>query len=748
MLTRIANLGIRAPRRILAVVALLLAAAGIAGAPVAGHLSAGGFSDPAAASTKANDLLASRFHAGDPNLILKVTAPGGVTTSTARTEGQRLSTELRNQRYASQVASYWTAPADVAPGLRSDNGRSGLVVARIAGDDDSAPKRAGAIIDRLLKNTTPGVNVRAGGIATAYHQVTVQVSHDLAIAEAVAVPLTVLALIWVFGSVVAALLPLAVGVVSIVGTLAILRGFALFTHVSIYAMNLTTALGLALAIDYSLFIVSRYREQTHAGMARDEAVRVTMRTAGRTVLFSALTVALSLSAMLVFNVYFLRSFAYAGVAVVALAAAAALFVLPALLAILGPRVDALDLRAPVRRWLHRPVPQPVPPERTFWGRVAASAMRRAVPVGLAVTALLLVLGSPFLGIRFGYPDDRVLPTSASAHQVGDALRGQFSSNPAATITVVAPDTAKDPTATGRYATTLSRIGGVTGVSAASGTYVAGRQVGPADGMTAGHSTYLVVRTKTEPTSAVGKRVADAVRETPAPWSVLVTGAAAENTDSLHSLAARLPLAIGLIALATFVVLFLFTGSVVLPLKALVLNALSLSATFGAMVWIFQAGHLAGLFDTTVTGSLVPTMPILMFCLAFGVSMDYEVFLLSRIREEWMATGDNVHAVTVGLGRTGRLVTAAALLMAIVFAALATGQVSFMKLFGTGLTLAVLMDATLVRGVLVPAFMRLAGRANWWAPALLARWHERHGLSESADTRATRTTTRPRVVKTG
>ena len=752
MLARIANLGIRIPRRILIVAGLIVVAAALFGAPVAKHLSAGGFASPGAPSTKANDLLASRFRAGDPNLVFQVSAAGGVNAAAARTEGERLVAALGREQYASQIGSYWTAPRDLATGFRSKDGRSGLVVARIAGDDDSAPKRAGAITTRILAQPTAGVTVRPGGIATAYHQVTHQVSHDLELAEAVAVPLTMLVLIWVFGSVVAALLPLAVGIVSIVGTLAILRGLALLTHVSIYAMNLTTALGLALAIDYSLFIVSRYREETRAGRSGPDAVRITMQTAGRTVLFSALTVALSLAAMLVFPVYFLRSFAYAGIAVVVLAAVAALVILPALLTVLGPRVDALDLRVPVRRWLGRPPPAVIPPERTFWGRVAAAVMRRALPVGLLVTALLLFLGSPFLGIKFGYPDDRVLPSSASAHQVGDALRDDFTANTAATITVVAPDISNAPGSISRYAGSLSRISGVDGVSSASGLYAGGRRVAAPSGpaMTAGGSSYFVVRTSPDPLSHAGKQVLADIKAVPAPWHVLITGAAAENADSLHALGAKLPLAIGLIALATFCILFLFTGSVVLPIKALVLNTLSLSTAFGAMVWIFQDGHLISIYGSTVTGVLVPTMPILMFCLSFGMSMDYEVFLLSRIREEWLRSGrmpsDNVRAVTLGLGRTGRLVTAAALLMAIVFASLATGKVSFMQLFGTGLTLAVLMDATLVRGVLVPAFMKLAGRANWWAPRPLARWHERHGWTEAT---VGESETAPRsVVKTG
>ncbi|GAA1953828.1 MMPL family transporter [Amycolatopsis minnesotensis] len=736
MLTRLADLGIRVPKRILGFAAFVLIAGAVFGVPVADHLSAGGFADPGASSTAANDLLAGRFHAGDPNLVLQVSAPGGADDAAARAEGERLVGALRGEPDARQAESYWTAPAPVAPGLRADDARSGLVVATVTGDDDQAPKRAAAIVDRLLADPVPGATVTAGGQAIAYHQVSDRVTADLTTAELVAVPLTGLVLIWVFGSVVAALVPLAVGLFSIAGTLALLRGLTAVTPVSVYAMNLTTALGLALAIDYSLFIVSRYREEARSGLAPADAVRVAMRTAGRTVLFSALTVGLSLAALAVFPVYFLRSFAYAGIGVVALAALASLVVVPALLTVLGPRLDALDIRVPIRRWLRRPPPRPVPAERSFWYRVASAVMRRAVPAGLAVTALLLVLGSPFLGVRFGYPDDRVLPPVSSSHQVGDALRTGFASNAAATITVVLPEVSGEPGALDRYATALSRIGGVTGVSSATGTYAAGGQVAPPSGapMVSGASAYLAVRTGLDPMSDEGKKVLEAVKAAPSPGEALFTGLAAENEDSVAALGDRLPLAIALIAATTFVVLFLLTGSILLPLKALVLNTLSLSATFGAMVWIFQDGHLSSLHGSTVTGYLVATMPLLMFCLSFGISMDYEVFLLARIREHWLESGrtpaDNERAVSLGLGHTGRIVTAAAVLMAIVFAALATGSVSFMQMFGTGLTLAVLMDATLVRGVLVPAFMRLAGRANWWAPGPLARWHARYGWTES------------------
>jgi RND superfamily putative drug exporter len=474
-------------------------------------------------------------------------------------------------------------------------------------------------------------------------------------------------------------------------------------------------------------------------VAPDDAVRRTMQTAGRTVLFSALTVGLSLAALLVFPVFFLRSFAYAGIGVVALATLAALILLPAMLTLLGKRVDAWDLRVAVRRLLRRPTPPVKTVEQGFWYRFATVVMRRALPVALVVTAVLVALGLPFLHASFGYPDDRVLPHSASAHQVGDDLRTRFAANAASTISVVAPDISSAPAAVGGYARQLSGLDGVSSVSSSAGTFVDGAAVAPGSPtMRSGDATYLSLRTSTDPESGAAKSLLTAVEDVKAPWPVQLGGQTAVNRDSLAALGDALPYALALIALATFVVLFLFTGSVVLPLKALVLNTLSLSATFGAMVWIFQEGHLGFLFnDLTTTGYLVPTMPPLMFCLAFGLSMDYEVFLLSRIREAWLESGrtaaDNTRAVALGLGRTGRIVTAAALLMAIVFAAMAGSKVSFMMLFGTGLTLAVVMDATVVRGILVPAFMRLAGRWNWWAPRPLARLHARIGLSENPST---------------
>jgi putative drug exporter of the RND superfamily len=736
MLTRFATVALNAPKRVLVIAALLLVGGGIFGAPVAGHLLTGGFTDPAADSTKATNIIDDQFHGGQANLVFLVTAPGGADSAAARTTGERIEHALAQRAdWVTFAQSYWSAPRGAAAGLRSKDGKYGLVVSHIKGNDNEIQNRAGDLADQLGKNAG-STSVQAGGAALAYRQVNDQTKKDLAFSEMIAVPLTAIALILVFGSLIAALIPLAVGIFSIIETLAILRLLSTATNVSIYAMNMTTALGLALAIDYSLFMVSRYREELNAGRSTEEAILATVRTAGRTVLFSALTVGLSLSAMIVFPMYFLRSFAYAGLAVVALAAAASIIVLPACLALIGTRVNALDLRALLRRATGRPEPLPKTVEQGFWYRLAKAVMRRPIALGVAVTAIFLLLGSPFLRANFGYPDDRILHTGPSARAVGDILRSDFSQDASAGLVGVTDSPTATQPALATYTASVSRIDNVASVTSPAGTYVDGKRVGAAPPdmrSTSGDGALFNVATHVDPFSSAGTTLVHDLRNEPAPWKVYYSGAAAFNADAMSGLGSKLPLAIGLIALATFVVLFLFTGSVVVPLKALVLNTLSLSATFGAMVWVFQEGHLSGLLGFTPTGYLVANMVILMFCLAFGMSMDYEVFLLSRIREEWVNSdrtdAANRRAVSLGLARTGRIVTAAAALMAIVFAAMIGSKVAFMQLFGLGLTLAVLADATLVRGILVPAFMRLMGRRNWWAPAPLVRLHDRAGLSE-------------------
>ncbi|MBF6102049.1 MMPL family transporter [Nocardia cyriacigeorgica] len=745
MLIRIARLTTRFPRIVLAVAFALAVLFGIVGATASAHMKSGGFTTDDAESTRAAELLSENFPGASPNFVLLVSSEAGLRDPATSARATELVDTLRARDDISGIQSFWTSPPAMAAALGSTDGNSGLIIAEIEGDENRIQQVAGELTEQLT-GTSDGVTVRQGGIAAVYHDVTEQITHDLAVAEAVAVPLSLIVLILVFGSLIAASLPVMVGLFAIAATLAILRVVTLFADVSIYALNMTTAMGLALAIDYSLFIVSRYREELAAGLDPVAATTRAVQTAGRTVLYSAVTVALSLAVLSVFDLYFLKSFAYAGVAVVLAAAAAALFVLPAALVLIGHRVNALDLRAPLRRMFGRdPHPSgPMIPEHTLWYRTTKQVMRFAVPVAVVIIALLLALGSPFLGVKFGYPDDRVMPDSANSRQVGDALREEFPRADAGASGTIVLDDFHDQIAVADYAARLSRVDDVPAVLSSAGVYVSGRRMAPGQPEMANDTgTYLTVATDLDPFSPEGSEQLEQLRAVPAPAPTLFTGAAAVNADSLDALGSKLLLAGLLIALATFVVLFLFTGSVVLPLKAIVLNTLSLTAAFGAMVWIFQEGHFSDLIGFTPVGYLVPTMPILMFCVAFGLSMDYEVFLLSRIREEWvarraerkgneLAAEDNTEAVAIGVARTGRIFTAAAVLMAIVIGAMVTSKVSFIQLMGLGLTLTVLADATIIRALLAPALMRLLGPANWWAPKPLARLHAKFGLSEEPE----------------
>src|ERR671919_2112110 len=647
MLTRFARLSTRHARAVVIAAVLVFALAGAIGGGVADHLTSGGFEDPSSESSRAEEALAEEFDTGVPNLLLLVTAPGGdVDDPAVATAGQALTDELAAEEGVTDVVSYWSEGN--APPLRNDDGSRALVIARIEGNDDQVEDRVAELAPvyerRAGDSGAAGLDVELGGFAQVFHEVGDTIEEDLVRAEMIALPITLVLLVLVFGSVVAASLPLVVGVMSIVGTFFVLRVLAALTDVSIYALNLTTALGLGLAIDYSLFIVSRYREELRAGHEPRVAATRTVRTAGRTVAFSALTLAAALCAMLIFPMAFLRSMAYAGIGVAMLAGLFAVVVLPAILVLLGRRVNALTL------W-RRSV---TPPEEGFWHRVATVVMRRPIPIATVVVALLLVLGAPFLGLRLASPDDRVLPESADVRQVHDVIREEFSSEEAGALSVVAPDV---PNAVpglrnqvDDYAASLAMLPGVSRVDAATGTYCGagiaaelgcepGQLVLPPDsspryaGFSADGATYVSVVPAVEPMSEAGEDLVHDVRDADAPWDVLVTGQAASPVDTNQSLFDRLPWALGMVAVITAVLLFMMFGSVVIPAKAIVLNLLSLTATFGSMVWIFQDGNLSGLLDFTATGSLNAAMPILMFCVAFGLSMDYEVFLLSRIKEE-------------------------------------------------------------------------------------------------------------------
>ncbi len=743
MFASLARLVTRRPRLVLLVTLLLVAATAVVGVGAFGKLQTGGFDDPRSDSTRADHAVEDRF-GGQPNLVLLVTArAGAVDAPDATAAGKEITRTLAAEPGVGRVISYWDGGGSP---LRSESGKHALVLAYVA-DDDVAAK----LVTRYEKaKDAPGpVTVVPGGSAAIGENINHQVTSDLATAESVAIPITMVLLVVAFGGVVAALLPLAVGVVGIFGGLAILSILGSLTDVSIFSVNLTTALGLGLGIDYSLLMVSRFREELAAGRERADAVAVTLRTAGRTIVFSGSTVVAALAVMLVFPPFFLKSMAYAGIAVTVFAVLTAAMALPAVLMLLGPRVNALKVGGMIglirrRRAAGGSTSPRETSESPIWRAVASRVMRRPVLVGVPAIALLLALGIPFLHVSFGTPDDRVLHDTSSSRQVGDVIRADFSADtPAATTVVVEGLTSGSGGGAGgeagsagsaldAYARDLSSLPNVARVNSAAGTYVAGHQTLPLGSasarFSAGTSTYLEVIPSVDPASGAGQDLARAVRERPVPagTSVLVGGPSAVLVDGKETISKRLPLAIGLIALTTFVLLFLFTGSVVMPLKALALNVLSLTAVLGAAVWIFQDGHLSGGLGF-LPGPLDTSMPVLLFCIAFGLSMDYEVFLLSRIKEEYDRGVPNTEAVATGLARTGRIVTTAAALLAVTFVAFATSSVTFIQMFGIGTALAIVLDATLIRGVLVPAFMRLAGNANWWAPRPLRTLHARIGL---------------------
>ncbi|MFI5746739.1 MMPL family transporter [Streptomyces sp. NPDC051644] len=704
------------PRLALLAALVITALAVFAGSGVADRMGSGGWEAPGAESTYTTKTLEREFPASQPNLLLLVdSGSASVDDPAVAAEAARLTERLAGEKDITGVGSYWQSKS---PALRAEDGREALIAARIEGDD----KAMGEVLDRITpayRGAHGPVEVSVGGPVAVRHEMQTIIQEDLLRAEMIALPVTLVLLVMVFGSAIAALLPLGVGIVAILGTNAALRGITEFTDVSVFAQNLTTALGLGLAIDYALFIVRRFREELAAGADTRAAVGATLRTAGRTVLFSALTVAVSLAAMLVFPQYFLRSFAYAGIAVVLLAAAAALILLPAALMLLGPRVNSLDLRRLLRRGGGRPGGSAEPfasaavESASGWGRFATLVMRRA-PVFAVVTAVgLVLLGLPFLGVKFGTADDRQLPATAESHVVQQHIRDGFPGSPGGGLEVLA----KGAATPAQYAEYRKRITGLPGVL---------RVDGP---VTEGRFAYFSVLPAGESVGEESQRLVQDLRAEPAPFDTSVTGTAAVLVDSKHAIADRLPWAVGIIVVVTLLLVFLLTGSVLIPLQAVALNALSLTAMFGAVVWVFQDGHLSGLLSFTSTGDIETTLPVLMFCVAFGLSMDYGVFLLSRIKEEYDRTGDHERSVTFGLRHTGGLITAAAVILAVVMVAIGTSRVANTKMLGLGIALAVLMDAMVVRSLLVPSVMKLMGKVTWWAPAPLRAFHRRFGLSE-------------------
>jgi len=711
---------------VLAAGLVLAVIGGTWGTGVFGAMVGGGFEDPGAESAKAAERIVREVGQRPVDVVVVYSSTGAtVDDATFRDAVTATLARIRQRPEVSGVVSFYDtrSPAFVSTDRHA-------TYAAIQLRDTGDPDQFAAIRPDLA---APGLRSQVGGPAAVFSDVSDQVGTDIAHAELYSMPILLILLVLVFGSVVAASTPLLVGGLAILGAFVATRLLSNVTDVSIFALNVITLIGLGLAIDYALFIVSRFREELAAGRDTAQAIERTMTTAGRTVAVSGITVAVALAGLLLFPQMFLRSMGFGGMFAVLVAMLVSLTVLPALLAVLGRRVDALRIPTPWRRRAAAAAQSGAASQSGAaaqsgaasqrgaaaqsggaWGRLAHGVMRRPGLVIAATLAILTLLALPFLRAEFGGADERALPQGAESRVTTERLAADFPATGSDSIPVLV--SGAEPATATAFA---ERIRGIDGVTSAA---VTGNR---------GTASVISVAFEGATRGDTARRVVDAIRDLPAPGGteVLVGGSAAELTDLLDSLGRKLPWMALLVAASTFLLLFLAFGSLVLPLKAIVMNVVSIGASFGAVVWAFQDGALADVLGFTSTGDLEATQLILMLALLFGLSTDYEVFLLSRVREEWDRTGDNVAAVAGGLQRTGRIITSAALLLVIVIGGFATGQILFIKMIGFGMIVAIVVDATIVRALLVPAAMRLLGRANWWLPGPLDRFYRRYGIKE-------------------
>jgi RND superfamily putative drug exporter len=705
-------------RRSILVIAVIGVLFGVVwGTGVIGQLqSAGGFNAPNSASETESALATSAFgrDAGDV-VVLYSSATKSVHSSAF--QGSVTSTLAKLPR--ADVLSSTTYWSTRSLQFVSSNGHETFAVLEMKGSNDDDRRNSYDAIKADLN--APGLTTSVGGLVPTDESLSNQTTKDIGRAETLSFPILLILLLLIFGSLTAAGLPLAIGAVGILGSFTALRVLALFTTISIFSANVTTVMGLGLAIDYGLFMVSRFREELHRQPTVEEAVVRTVATAGRTVMFSGITVAISVASLMLFPELFLRSMGYGGVLTVLVDMVAALTVMPALLYLLGPKVNSLRIRKAIKR-------PPAAVESGRWYQMATHVMRRPVAYMVVIVVILLALGSPFLHAVWGGADATALPLGSAPRIVTQTLNHDFPNNPSEPIEAIVKFNGPikgSPTRQAELSTYVKELDGVAGVT---GTKLSGVH-GDIARVDAGYAS-----NPNSPTSESIVKNARAIAN-PAGAKIFVGGQTAELVDTLSSMGSVLPWMLLVMALATFVMLFLAFGSVVLPLKAIVMNVLSLSVMFGVLVWIFQEGHLSGFLHFTANGTINPSTPILMFAVMFGLSMDYEVFLLSRIREHYLASGDNATSIAVGLQRTGGIITSAAALLVIVVGPFSLSSVSFTKLMGVGMIVALVVDASIIRVVLVPATMKLIGRANWWAPGPLRRLHERIGLGESESSSA-------------
>ncbi len=694
----------RRPWRVLLAVGVVVVAAAAYGLGVFGPLSNGGFSDPGSESAQVEEAIRTDFPRQSVDLVAVYSSPDLSVDDPTFRAAVESSLAAVHEELSIQTTTWYDDPQ---PSLLGDDGHATRVLITLPGRGDEA--RVDAF--RRIKDLLPaeGIDTHIGGMYAVFDDVDAQVSEDIARAESISMPFVFLLSLLIFGSLAAALMPTTVGAVAVVGAFAVVRLLTLVTDVSVFAINVITLMGMGLAIDYALFVVSRFREELGGGTSREEvgvALGRTMATAGRTVFFSGIIVAASLSSLLLFPQTFLKSMGLGGMAAVLVAMVASLTVLPAALSALGPRVDWGRIR---RRRTGRHSAG-----RERWASIAHAVMRRPFAFLVPITLLLLTLGSPMLGATWGGVDETVLPASSPSRVAADLQSEWFGGEEAVAQIVVRGGDSADHQA---YIALLAQTPDVDAVVPLSSRQIRGEQTSLVQASWPGNS-------QVEASQEVVRDLRAVVP--PDGVSGQVGGASADTVDLVHAIVTRLPWMGLLVAGVMFVLLFVAFGSLVLPAKAIVMNTVSIAASFGVVTWVFQEGHLSGPLGFTVQGYLDVTQPILMLAVLFGLSMDYEVFLLSRIREDWDATHDNAQAVAIGLQHTGRIITSAALLLAVVIGGFATSGIVFIKMLGVGMLVAVLLDATIVRALLVPATMRLLGRLNWWAPGPLARWWDRHG----------------------
>ena len=674
--------------------------AGTVGSMVFSRLDSGGYSNPNSDSYQVYNYLSKNLDIADPNVVVVVDSGNlSITDPTVVAKAQVLENEMAKAPGVTKVVSYWNTGGEKT--LAATDGKAAYILVYGEGEAFTPESQEmGKYFQDNFDGKRDGLTLYSGGVGVVGNAINKKIADDLKIAEAISIPLTFILLVFVFGAMAASAMPLIVGVSAILGAFFLLYLISLVTSVSVYALNLTTGMGLGLGIDYALLIVNRFREELHRGKNVEDSIVDTMASAGKTVFYSGLTVLVTLSSLTFFPLPFLKSFGYAGISVVAIAVAGALFGLPPILAMLGKKVDKGVIRKSAIT--HK--------DDGRWAQTARLVMKRPVAVVLLSLIVLGIMAAPIKNIAFSQGDARILPASNPAAIATAIQESRFASN-IATIDILIMDGVGKEDQISRYIEEVKKVSGIVNVAAP-------RNIG--------NDIQIIAYESMLPRSPAAQKLIHDLRDIPAPAGTLIGGVAADYTDTQDGISQTLPLALGWIAISVLILLFVFTGSIILPIKAVLLNVLSLAATMGVMTWIFVDGNLQWLVGSfTVTGTLDTSIVILIFVVVFGLSMDYELFLLSRIREEHLLGRSNVESVATGLQRSARIITAAAVLLAVVFAAFVTSGVTSIKMMGFGVAFAVVLDATLIRALLVPALMRLLGERNWWAPKAMQRFTLKH-----------------------